>query len=68
MKDEIPESLGFMGDSLIGKNVIEIDLSDNAVNPFGAIAFSRYLSQATSLKKFYINNCGLGPEGTETIA
>ncbi|KRX04355.1 hypothetical protein PPERSA_03595 [Pseudocohnilembus persalinus] len=68
LKDEIPESLQYIGDSLIGKNIIELDLSDNAVNPFGAKALQNYLSQAKSLKKFYINNCGLGPEGTETIA
>lgn len=43
-------------------------MSNNAVNPFGAEALSIYLTQATSLQKLIINNCGLGPLGTTTIA
>jgi len=51
----------FIGDSFIGKNIIKLDFSNNAVNPFGAIAISSYLKQAISLKTFLINNAGLGP-------
>lgn len=43
LKTEIPESIGFLGNGLIGKNIIELDISDNAVNPFGAIALSPFL-------------------------
>jgi len=34
---------------LIGKNLIRLDISHNAVNPFGAKALLKYLSQASSL-------------------
>lgn len=47
---------------------MEIDISNNALNPFGAKAISPYLKQASTLKTFLINNCGLGPEGTQIIA
>lgn len=35
-KDEIPDSLGLLGDSLIGKNIVNLDISNNAVNIYGA--------------------------------
>ena len=43
LKDEIPDALKFLGDSLIGKQIIALDLANNAVNPFGAKAFSGFL-------------------------
>lgn len=42
-KDEIPESLTFLGNSLIGHNILSLDLSNNAVNPFGAEALKPFL-------------------------
>lgn len=68
LKTELPEAIGFLGNGLIGKNIIELDISDNAVNPFGAIALSPFLSQANSLKTFLINNAGLGIDGVKTIS
>ncbi|EAS05158.1 Ran GTPase-activating protein (macronuclear) [Tetrahymena thermophila SB210] len=68
LKTELPEAIGFLGNGLIGKNIIELDISDNAVNPFGAIALSPFLEQATSLKVFLINNAGLGIDGVKTIS
>ena len=49
--------------SLVGKNLLKLDISHNAVNPFGAKALLKYLSQATSLEVLLISNCGLGPLG-----
>jgi len=43
LKTELPEAIGFLANGLIGKNIIELDISDNAVNPFGAIALSSFL-------------------------
>lgn len=42
-KDEIPEAIGFIANALIGKNLLALDISNNAVNPFGALALSVYL-------------------------
>lgn len=35
--------------SLVGKNIKRLDISHNAVNPFGAKALLKYLCQADSL-------------------
>lgn len=45
-----------------------IDLSNNAVGPNGSQALSGYLKNATGLRVFHINNCGLGIQGATTIA
>lgn len=42
-KDEIPDSLSLLNKSMIGKQIVQIDFSDNAFNPFGAKAISEYL-------------------------
>ncbi|EGR29208.1 ran gtpase-activating protein 1, putative [Ichthyophthirius multifiliis] len=68
LKTEIPEAISFLGNSLIGKNITELDISDNAVNPFGAKALVPFLEQATNLKVFLINNGGLGIDGVITIS
>lgn len=49
--------------SLVGKSLIKLDISHNAVNPYGAKALLTYLSQAKTLEVFLISNCGLGPLG-----
>ena len=36
LKSEIIESVSFICDPFIGKNLVELDLSDNAINPYGA--------------------------------
>lgn len=54
--------------SLVGKNLMKLDISHNAVNPYGAKALLTYLSQAKSLEVFLISNCGLGPLGAAEIA
>ncbi|KAM3147222.1 hypothetical protein pb186bvf_000938 [Paramecium bursaria] len=75
-KEEIPESLHviihneqqYLGTGLIGLNIISIDLSNNAVNPYGADALKPFLKQAHTLQKLYLNNCGLGIKGITHIA
>jgi Ran GTPase-activating protein 1 len=47
---------------------MSIDFSNNAVNPFGAEAIKPFLKQASFLKVFLINNCGLGIQGVTHIA
>ena len=68
LKTEIIDCVSFICDPFIGKNLVELDLSDNAINPYGAIRLSKYILEASSLKVFYINNAGLGPAGTKTLA
>lgn len=48
--------------------IVSIDLSNNAVNPFGAEALKPFLKQATQLQRLFLNNCGLGIRGTTHIA
>lgn len=53
---------------LVGKNLLRLDISHNAVNPFGAKALLKFLLQAKSLEVLFISNCGLGPLGVAEIA
>jgi Ran GTPase-activating protein 1 len=62
-KEEIPQSIEYIAKGLIGKNLIKLDISNNAVNPFGAKALLHFLEQGTSLEVLLIYNCGLGPLG-----
>ena len=68
LKNEIPEAIEFLATAFVAKPLRAIDFSNNAVNPFGATAFSIYLNQAATLRVLHINNCGLGPQGVEIIA
>ena len=36
LKDEIPKSIEFIATGLVGSRLIRMDISNNAVNPFGA--------------------------------
>lgn len=47
---------------------MHLDISHNAVNPFGAKALLNFLSSASSLEVLLIANCGLGPLGVAEIA
>ncbi|CAD8057804.1 unnamed protein product [Paramecium primaurelia] len=67
-KDEIPQSLQILGNSLIGLNILSLDLSNNAVNPFGAEALKPFLKQAHQLQKLFLNNCGLGIRGVAQVS
>jgi Ran GTPase-activating protein 1 len=68
LKDEIPKSIEFISKGLLGSGLLRLDISNNAVNPYGAEALLIYLSQATSLQVLLIYNCGLGALGTAKIA
>lgn len=45
-----------------------LDISNNAVNPFGAKALLNYLEKADKLEVLLIANCGLGTLGAAEIA
>ena len=52
----------------MNKQIVHIDLSDNAFGPAGIKSFDFFLREMHSLKTLKVNNCGLGPEGGEMIA
>lgn len=57
-----------MSKGLVGKNLLKLDISNNAVNPYGAKALLHFLEQASSLQALLIYNCGLGTLGAKEIA
>ena len=67
-KDEIPDSLESISNALIGHNLEQLDLSNNAVGENGAKCLTKYLSQASSLRVFFISNCGLGIDGATYLS
>ena len=68
LKLDLPKSLQELIIALKNKNIISLDLSDNAFGPIGVASFDFFLIQCTSLKKLYVENNGLGPEGAESLA
>lgn len=68
LRAEIPRSLEVMAISLLPKQLVEIDLSDNAFGPDGIRAFECLLREEKNLRILKVTNCGLGPEGGEMIA
>lgn len=57
-----------MSVALLPKQLIEIDLSDNAFGPDGIRAFECLLKDDKQLRILKVTNCGLGPGGGEMIA
>lgn len=66
--DAIPQSLTALTNALIGKNILEINLSDNAFGPIGIKSFDKFVKATPCIKVFKITNCGIGPEGGEMVA
>lgn len=67
-KEDLPKSLFELMKAIEDKKVTLLDLSDNAFGPIGVEAFGFFLRSTTTLKKLYIENNGLGPEGAESVA
>lgn len=71
-RDEVPEALKHLlsGISNSGAQLTLLDLSDNAIGPIGAPSLIEFLESpaAETIEKLYLNNCGLGPEGSTSIA
>lgn len=71
-KTEVPIAMNHLltGISQSGTELTLLDLSDNAVGPTGAPAIFKFLATpcAKKITKLYLNNCGLGPEGSSLIA
>ena len=68
LRAELPKSLQVMARALLPKQLIEVDLSDNAFSPDWIKAFECLLKEDTNMRIIKVINCGLGPEGGEMIA
>ena len=58
---ELPGSLEVLVRSLMTKNIVDLNLSDNAFGPAGIKSFDFLLKEMKSLKTLKVTNCGLGP-------
>lgn len=68
LRAELPRSLEIMALALLPKQLVEVDLGDNAFGPDGIRAFECLLKEDKNLRILKVSNCGLGPEGGEMIA
>lgn len=71
-REEVPEALNHLlnGISASDAKLELLDLSDNAIGPIGAPSVIQFLQSESceSLHTLMLNNCGLGPEGSTSIA
>jgi len=68
LKEEIPVNLKALLEGVAGKDIDEVDLSDNAFGPSGIPGFDFFLKSTPSIKKLRMINCGLGPMGGAALA
>ena len=61
---ELPGSLEVLVRALMKKNIVNLNLSDNAFGPAGIESFDFLLKEMKSLKTLKVSNCGLGPVST----
>lgn len=71
-REEVPVAMSHLLRGIInsGAQLTLLDLSDNAIGPIGAPSVIEFLESqnATTLERLYLNNCGLGPEGSSNIS
>lgn len=71
-REEVPDAMKHLlrGINTSGAQLTLLDLSDNAIGPIGAPSLIEFLESpsAESIESLYINNCGMGPEGSTSIA
>ncbi len=64
LKTEVPKSIRVMCDALMDKDVVELNISDNAMGPIGVESVEVLLKSLKTLKHLIIANNGLGPVPT----
>jgi Ran GTPase-activating protein (RanGAP) involved in mRNA processing and transport len=57
-----------LGQALATKQLLEIDMSDNAVGPKGLEACAEFLTNQARLQRLFFCNCGISAEAARTIA
>ena len=65
--EELPNCLKFLLEGLIDIPIIELNLSDNALGPTAAPGYEFFFEKNKTLKKLYMDNCGMGPIGTPSL-
>lgn len=68
LKEEIPVNLKALLEGVAGKNLEEVDFSDNAFGPSGVPGFDFFLKSTPSITVLRMINCGLGPMGGKALA
>ena len=66
-EEELPKSLKYLLDAIIDKNIIELNLNDNALGPKAAPGYNLFFEKNKTLEKLYLDDCGMGPEGTPKL-
>ena len=66
--EDLPISLKHLMNALLNKKITFLDLSDNAFGPRTLHSYDFFLKDTDSLEYLEIENCGLGPEGSEQLA
>ena len=66
--EDLPISLKHLMSALSNKKITYLDLSDNAFGPRTLHSYDFFLKESDSLEYLEIENCGLGPEGSEQLA
>lgn len=71
-REEVPVALQHLLRGIMdsGAQLTLLDLSDNAIGPIGAPSVIEFLESqsAVTIERLYLNNCGLGPEGSSAIS
>ena len=65
--DELPKSLKYILESIIDKPIKELNISDNALGPTAELGYLFFFQKNKTLEKLYLENCGMGPEGTPKL-
>ena len=64
---EVPKSIQAMSTAIIDKEIVELNISDNALGPIGVESIEGFLKAMKPLKRLLISNNGLGPVSTFNI-
>ena len=65
--EELPKCIKFLLEGLIDIPITELNLSDNALGPTAAPGYEFFFEKNKTLKKLYMDNCGMGPIGTPSL-
>jgi len=64
----IPGAIKHLMTAILDKNVRILNISNNAFGPIGVQSIEFFMRNTKNLMELYIENCGLGPEGSELLA
>jgi Ran GTPase-activating protein 1 len=67
-KDQIPDALKDLMLAILDKPIRILNLSNNAFGLIGVQSIDFFFKNTKNLMELYIENCGLGPEGSQLLA